>query len=154
MKDKVLSWTNRLVSIFLFTMGVFVFFYSKKYLEFGGFSKPKGGFVPSVFSVGLMIFGLISVIQEFSKTPKVPKKFEDLNWKKLGFYYLECILYVFFISKVGFLVDTLIFLFIMLKQCGTRGIVKPLIITVITSVFLWAVFKYAMGIALPAASWF
>lgn len=154
MSSRLLAWTNRIVSICLFLTGLFVLIYSLAYLDFGSFSSPKGGFVPIVFSIGLMIFSFVEIVRAMVSNAEIPSKFKGLDWKKLGLYYLECIAYVFLIDKIGFLIDTILVLFIMLKQCGTKGIIKPLIITLITSFLLWGVFRYAMGILLPEAAWF
>lgn len=154
MKEKLLSYTNRIVAVFLLFFGVFVLIYSLLELPFGSFSKPNSEFIPVIFSSGLILFSLISVVLEFCQSPKIPRKFVDLNWKKVSFYYLECIVYVLLIDKVGFLIDTILILFVMLKQCGVKGWVKPLVITLITAFAIWAIFTFAMKIMLPHAIWF
>ena len=131
MKSKLLSWTNRIVSIFLVCVGIFVLIYSFMELKFGSFTNPKGGFTPIIFSIGLILFGTINTVFEFLKKPEIPEKLNDIHWGKWILYMVGCALYVYLIDKVGYFIDTLI-----------------------TAFFLFAMFNYAMKIVLPKASWF
>lgn len=154
MKKKLLSWTNRIVSIFLVCLGIFVLIYSNRKLEFGSVTNPKGGFTPIIFSSGLIIFGIINTVFEFIKKPEIPEKLKNIHWDKWIIYMAECALYVFLIDKVGYFVDTTIILFAMIKLSGAKGWLKPLLITLATAFLLFAMFNYAMKIVLPKASWF
>ena len=77
-----------------------------------------------------------------------------MDWKKWLYYTLLCGAYVFLIKKIGFAVDTFICLVIMLKLTGQKGYVKPVVISGIFSVLVWALFTYAMNVPLPGAAWF
>ncbi|BFJ86867.1 tripartite tricarboxylate transporter TctB family protein [Ruthenibacterium sp. CLA-JM-H11] len=154
MKNKILPWTNKIVAAFLLLLGILAFVTSLKDLEFGTFSSPKGGFAPTVFSAGLIIFSLINLVLEMFKKNEVPEKLKDVNWLKWLLYMLICIAYVFLVKKIGFAVDTFICLFAMLKLTGRKGVVKPILISGVFSVIVWAIFTYAMNVPLPGASWF
>ena len=154
MKDKLLSWTNRIVSILLVCLGIFVLLYSRSKLEFGSVSNPRGGFTPIIFSTALIILGGINTAIEFAKKPEIPAKIRNIHWAKWAIYMAECALYVFLIDKVGYFIDTAIILFAMIKLSGAKGWIKPLLITLITAFLLFAMFNYAMKIVLPKANWF
>lgn len=154
MKEKILSRMNKIVALMLLLFGIAAFCTSLHDLKFGSFAKPQGGFAPTVFSLGLIIFSGINLVIEAFKENKVPEKLADVEWKKWLCYTLLCGVYVFLIKKIGFAVDTFLCLFLMLKLTGQKGYVKPVIISGIFSVLVWALFTYAMNVPLPGAAWF
>ena len=154
MKEKILSRMNKIVALALLLFGIAAFFTSRHDLKFGTFARPQGGFAPTIFSVGLIIFSVINLVIELFKENKTPEKLAEVDWKKWLYYTLLCGAYVFLIKKIGFAVDTFICLVIMLKLTGQKGYVKPVVISGIFSVLVWALFTYAMNVPLPGAAWF
>ena len=154
MKEKVLQRMNKIVAALLLLIGVVALTAALRDLKFGSFAKPQAGFAPIIFSIGLIIFSAINLVIELFRKNSIPENLKHVDWKKWILYMSICIAYVFFIKKIGFTVDTFLCLLMMLKLTGQRGILKPLIISAVFSVILWALFTYAMNVALPAADWF
>lgn len=154
MKEKILSRMNKIVALALLLFGIAAFYTSLHDLKFGSFARPQGGFAPTIFSAGLIIFSAVNLAIEMFKKNETPEKLKDVDWKKWLYYTLLCCVYVFLIKKIGFAVDTFICLFVMLKLTGQKGYVKPALISGIFSVLVWALFTYAMNVPLPGAAWF
>lgn len=154
MKEKILQSMYKIVAALLLLFGIVVLITALRDLKFGSFAKPQGGFAPVIFSIGLIVFSAINLVIELSKESKVPEDLKNVDWKKWFLYMAICVVYVFLIKKIGFAVDTFICLLAMLKLTGQKGIVKPLIISAVFSVLVWALFTYAMNVALPTAKWF
>lgn len=154
MKEKILSRMNKIVALALLLFGIAVFYTSLHDLKFGSFARPQGGFAPTIFSAGLIIFSAVNLAIEMFKENGTPEKLKDVDWRKWLYYTLLCCAYVFLIKKIGFAVDTFICLFVMLKLTGQKGYVKPALISGIFSVLVWALFTYAMNVPLPGAAWF
>ncbi len=154
MKEKILSRMNKIVALALLLFGIVVFFTSRHDLKFGSFAKPQGGFAPTIFSVGLIVFSAVNLGIELFKENQIPEKLAEVDWKKWLYYTILCSIYVFLIKKVGFAVDTFICLFAMLKLTGQKGYLKPVLISAVFSILVWALFTYAMNVPLPGAAWF
>lgn len=154
MKEKILSRMNKIVALALLLFGIAAFYTSLHDLKFGSFARPQGGFAPTIFSAGLIIFSAVNLAIEMFKENGTPEKLKDVDWRKWLYYTLLCCAYVFLIKKIGFAVDTFICLFVMLKLTGQKGYVKPALISGIFSVLVWALFTYAMNVPLPGAAWF
>ncbi len=104
MKEKILSRMNKIVALALLLFGIAAFFTSRHDLKFGSFARPQGGFAPTIFSVGLIIFSVINLVIELFKENKTPEKLAEVDWKKWLYYTLLCGAYVFLIKKIGFAV--------------------------------------------------
>ena len=154
MKEKILSRMNKIVALALLLFGIAAFYTSLHDLKFGSFARPQGGFAPTIFSAGLIIFSAVNLVIEMFKENGTPEKLKDVDWKKWLYYTFLCCAYVFLIKKIGFAVDTFICLFVMLKLTGQKGYVKPALISGIFSALVWALFTYAMNVPLPGAAWF
>lgn len=163
MKQAILKNMHRIVAVVLLLAGIATLFMCFgleiggtkiiKSVRFGKFTRPDAGFVPTVFGVMLTIFAALNVIREFFKPGSVPKDLENVNWLKWAAFLAICVIYVAMIKKIGFIVDTCICLFAMIKISDKRW-VKPLIIAVVFTAICFVVFRYAMNIRLPGASWF
>ena len=135
MKDAILSRMNRIVAVFMLIVGIVAFATALRDLEFGTVAKPEGGFAPTIFSAGLIIFSVINLFLEFFiKKNVTPEKLKDIDWRKWALYFVICIVYVALIQPVGFLVDTMVCLTVMLKLAGRKGIVKPVLTAVVFTV--------------------
>ena len=154
MKEKILKRLDKIVAAALLLFGIVALVLSVKDLRFGSFEKPQGGFAPVIFSSGLILSSAINLVIELRKENRIPDKLKDMNWVKFFLYIGICALYVFLVKKIGVVLDTFMCLLGMLKVTGQEGIVKPLIISVVFSGILWALFTYAMNVPLPQASWF
>lgn len=153
MKEKILSRMHKIVAVLLLLVGVFALVVALKDLRIGTFAKPQGGLAPMVFSIGLIFFSVINLFIELRKENSIPDGLKDINWKKFALYVVICCAYVFLISKIGFIFDTFVCLFAMIKITGEKKWLRPLLISAVFSVVLWALFKYAMNVPLPKAGW-
>ena len=155
MKHAILSHMNKIVAVFMLVLGIVTFTTAVRDLDFGTVAKPEGGFAPTIFAAGIIIFSLINLVLEFTLHKNViPERLVNIDWRKWVLYMIICAVYVFLVKKIGFALDTFICLLAMLKLAGRKGFVKPIVTSLIFSVIVWALFTYAMKVPLPTASWF
>jgi hypothetical protein len=107
---QILNKANKLIAVFLLLFGITFLFLSLK-LPFGSFGNPKTGFMPKVFSIGMIIFSIINLFNELCKPDKTPVDLVCMDWKKVCLYFGSCILYVLLLTFFGYLPATLISLF-------------------------------------------
>ncbi|MBR4426983.1 MAG: tripartite tricarboxylate transporter TctB family protein [Spirochaetales bacterium] len=149
MKQKILERMRKIVAIFILCLGIFTLVVALKTLRIGTFAKPQGGFAPMFFSILLIAFSVINVIVEFMQPNSIPGDLGEVNWAKFFIYIAICIVYVFFVKKIGFAVDTFICLAAMLKLAGLKGWIKPVVYSLIFSVLVYLMFTFAMNVPLP-----
>lgn len=154
MKELILKRLRKIVAVVLLLIGIVALVVAKKTMVLGTFARPDGGFAPTVFSIALIVFSVINIVTEFFTPDSIPEKIKDVNWVKFWIFLGICAVYVFLIKKIGFVFDTFLCLLGMLKLAGLKGIVKCLIISVVFSAAIWALFTFAMNVPLPSASWF
>ena len=138
----------KVVSICILLAGIVVLGLSLK-LPFGSFSRPKAGFVPTVFSVIWVFLAAISCVLELRKPDKTPDGFKDIDWKKWFMYIAICVVYLILLHIAGYLVSTFICLVAMIKMAGYGSLRKSILISLIFTVLVYLLFAYAMNISLP-----
>lgn len=150
MKQFILERMNKITAFFLLCIGIVALSVSLSTMDVGTFTKPEEGFTPVLFSSLLIGLSILNIVIEFITPNKVPGEMKDVKWGRFFLYFVICIAYVFFIKKIGFATDTFICLFLTLKLAGLKGKVKPVLISLISSVLIWALFTLAMGVPLPS----
>lgn len=150
MKKLILERMRKIVAFFLLFVGIIALIVTLTTMKVGSFSKPQEGFTPVLFSALLVGFSVLNIMVEFLTPNSIPGDLKDVNWKKFFLYFAICIVYVFLVKRIGFATDTFICLTLMLKLAGLKGWVKTIVISLIVSVLIWALFTLAMGVPLPA----
>ena len=121
-------------------------------LRLGEIDKPGPGFFP--FSVGLVMLGLslAALFQSAGKKSDTENKVreEPLRWWNIVIILAAILAYALTIETVGFLVDTFLFVFIMLKVIEPQTWKKSILVGLITAVAANLVFNVIFRAQIPS----
>jgi len=137
-------------SVFLVLLGSFLISQSRHYSVWGR-SGPQAGFFPLVIGILIIGFSLIILIQSFAsdraQQKKQPK--DSLGSFRVSSYALSMLLYGSLMTTLGFLIATLLFLFLVLKYGEGQGWKTTLIFGLAATMISYLLFKHWLGVPLP-----
>lgn len=140
---------EKLVNLGLFLLSAFYLGYSLSHYQMGTVRMPKEGFMPAlVGGMATLISAFLTVQAFLNKGDAQNVKFE-ISWKKFFLLVAISVAYALLMSVIGYAVSTFLFLLAVLKLVGVEGWKKPLLISVISAVAFWLLFKIALGVMLP-----
>ena len=137
-----------LSGFFLLVSALYVYFASD--LNFGTLAKPKVGFLPHLVGYLALILCIINFSQLMSKKLLPGEGKIDLSTLKNILLVLagSCV-YIFLLSKIGYLAATMLFLFYLFKITQTKGYIMPGIIAVSVVGVFYFCFSVLLGVNLP-----
>jgi putative tricarboxylic transport membrane protein len=140
---------NLSVGTGLSIFSVAVFLYANQY-KGTGVNQYGPNFFPQVLSVFLFITSVLLIVKAVKGQSE--EDLETIHFKGLirsGITVLISVIYLFFMQVSGFLLATVIFLFVMMTYLGQKGIVKRIISTLSVSLIIYAIFYFFLKIPLP-----
>jgi len=159
---------NRLVdiysSVFLIALSVTLFIATLNFKQMTA-SKIGSAFMPQLVAIGLFVFSLILLIQSLIKwkqekqngEEEVPEEKIKREPKELNFIViislLLMIVYIAVMSTIGFLISTVVYLFVqswLITPSDERSYTKLIIISVIVPTIIYIVFRNFFHLMLPA----
>jgi hypothetical protein len=144
-------------SLTLLLIGLFLVSQSRKYSVWGR-TGPEAGFFPLV--VGIIILGLSLILfietigwsrvkgRGIASTSKAGDKAAP-NFLRAACYAVLTLLYALFIAKVGFLIATFLFLFLILKYGERQGWRTTVLLGTIVTLASYLLFRSWLGVPLP-----
>jgi putative tricarboxylic transport membrane protein len=121
-------------------------------LKLGEIQKPGPGFFP--FSVGLVMLGLslVALFQSTGKKNDTEKKVrqEPFRWWNIVIILAAVLAYALTIETIGFLVNTFLFVCLMLKVIEPQTWKKSILVGVITAVAANLVFNVIFRAQIPS----
>jgi putative tricarboxylic transport membrane protein len=125
-------------------------------LKLGGFHTPGPGFMPFLSGALLGIFGLILIFPTARSGEGEEAKEKETsviwNWKKLISPFLTLLilfLYLLLLEPLGFILTTFICLFFLFKLSEPRKWMRPVILSVCTSITSYLVFSVWLQCQFP-----
>lgn len=125
-------------------------------LKLGDFHTPGPGFMPFLSGALLGIFGMILIFPTArswkAEEAKEQKTSVMWNWKKLTSPFLTLLtlfLYLLFLEPLGFILTTFICLFFLFKLSEPRKWMRPVILSVCTSILSYLVFSVWLQCQFP-----
>jgi len=112
---------------------------------------------PIIVGVGMVALGLAMTISESLKLPKTKEsakvalpKTMSLYGKEILFTIAASLVYALIFERAGYVVSTILYLgSILFLINGKKGAVVNVLVAVVFSVSVYALFAYALGIQLP-----
>ena len=139
-----------IVSLFWIGLGIFVMIFSYK-LGLGRFNNPDSGlmsFLLGFILVLLSLYGLILSLLKKAEDEGRPKEGRSqTSYGKIALVLVALITYSFILEKLGFVITTWIFLFLLFKSMGNRWITN-LIASTFTALATYFVFTL-FGVRFP-----
>jgi len=145
-----MSQSRIIVSLFWIGLGVFVMIFSYK-LGLGRFSNPDSGLMSFLLGLILVLLSLYSLVISLLKKsgeegpPKEARS--QTNYGKIALVLVALVMYSFILEKLGFVITTWIFLFLLFRSMGNRWI-TTLIGSTFTVLATYLVFTF-FGVRFP-----
>ncbi len=158
-----MKWADRITALVLIVIaGAWIYLAIQlPFPAFARVSKMSPGSYPIAVATLLAVLAILLLIQTFQTQKSAEKKDDDVdsrprNLKAVqhlitgGFLFLG---YVVLIPFIGFVVDSFLFVFFILKFIGRYKLFITLPIAVGIPSLLWAIFAYLLTVPLPKGPW-
>jgi hypothetical protein len=139
---------DRISGIFCLAFGLFVLLYTMRTLPIGTLVEPQAGFFPFFIGFAITALSLSILFQSFREKGKKLPHFGDRR-KRILFTGVGIIFYSLLLESGGFLLCTLLFVFIYLKGIERVGWMGSLLFTVLMVFATYFSFSYFLGVPLP-----
>lgn len=140
---------EKAVNLFLLLLSVFYLSYSVTHYNIGTFRVPKEGFMPLLLGIAGVLLSAFLTVQAFMNRGDAQKVRFSISWLRFFGLIGISLLYALTMESVGYLLDTFVFLLVVLKIAKVDGWVKPVVISLLTAVVFYLIFKSALGVMLP-----
>lgn len=161
--------SERIASVVLATLGLFVMFYARQYLKIGMMMSPGAGFLPFITGTALTILGAIWFVQTLcirkAPGPEEPESRSEAAAERpesrrarilcrfLPGVFLV-ILYAWLLEKAGYLISTTLFMVGWQKVVEREGWLKTTLIALLSAGGMYTLFSYLLKVFLPTGTWF
>lgn len=115
----------------------------------GTINRPGTGLFTLVLGVLILISGIIHIIFTGNKEDNEPLFQNRAEIKRFVFVGLILILWIVGLPYLGFIIMTFFVTLVMSKVIGLEGWLRPIILSLVTSSFIYLLFDYWLYIDLP-----
>lgn len=135
-------------SAFLCIVSAFIFYSSTQFnMAFIGYSGLGPDFFPKIISIILFILSAILFVGSIRNKDK--KSIYNPNMKYTFMVIFAFAVYVFLIDRIGYLISTIIFAFVVITILKSKSKILNIIFAIIFPVALYLLFTYAFKVSLP-----
>lgn len=135
-------------SAFLCIVSAFIFYSSTQFnMAFIGDSGLGPDFFPKIISIILFILSAILFVGSIRNKDK--KSIYNPNMKYTFMVIFTFAVYVFLIDRIGYLISTIIFAFVVITILKSKSKILNIIFAIIFPVALYLLFTYAFKVSLP-----
>jgi putative tricarboxylic transport membrane protein len=164
-----LDRSERIASVVLVALGLFVAFYSRQYLKLGIMISPSAGFLPYGIGIALAILGAIWFIHTLyarkAQGPAEPEcgsedaaEGDKPRRRRILYRFLPgvllVLLYAWLFEKAGYIVSTALFMVGWQKVVEREGWLKTAVIALLCAGGMYTLFSYLLKVFLPTGTWF
>ncbi len=144
---------EKIVNGFLLVLSLLYTYFARAY-SFGTPTAPKTGFMPQL--VGYCAVVISAYLFVMSLAGKGDAKNVKLNCdvKRLGLLIFTMAVYVAVFEPLGYMISTIVLLFVVMKIGLVKGWKVPLAVSVITAAFFYTIFKIFLSVPLPSGIFF
>ena len=146
-----MAWVMVFCSLFWLLLSVLTCIEASR-LDMGGFREPGSGFYP--FAIGLLIgmLALISLFQSLKKKREraIPQPQESFRWWNIVVILCALLAYALSLEKIGFLINTFLFMVLLLKVVEPQTWKKAILGGLITAIASDLVFNVILGAQIPS----
>jgi putative tricarboxylic transport membrane protein len=157
---------EKVSSIVLIAFGLFVAFYSRRYLKLGIMITPGAGFLPYWIGIALVVLGAIwfliartgsGAVEEGGDAGDAAAERKALRRRILTKFLpgvLLVLLYAWLFEKAGYIVSTALFMVGWQKVVEKEEWPKSAVIAALSAGCMYALFSYLLKVHLPTGTWF
>jgi putative tricarboxylic transport membrane protein len=143
---------DRLSSLVWLAFGLFCI-YGAVLLDLGNFREPGTGFFPFVSGCFITLLALIVFVKSLlgRKTPqgRISEIWKGLSWSRPLAVGLIMLGYILFLDRIGFVLTSLVLLFLMLKWVERLPTWKSLVLSASASACTYLLFNVLLKATLP-----
>ena len=143
---------DRASSLFWMAIGL-GFIYGSVRLGLGTLGEPGSGFLSFVAGSCLTLMALILFIQSFIREKELPDKisvlWHGMKWHRSVMIALVLLGYILGLESIGFILCSLILIFLMLRVLEKYSWGKSILISVTASAFSYLIFSVLLKVMLP-----
>jgi putative tricarboxylic transport membrane protein len=143
---------DRVTSIVCFFIGL-GFIVGGLEMGLGPLNTPGAGFFPAViggiFSILSLALLITASLGKNDREEKVRFWKGEKSWVKVSLALLALVFYLIFLDYLGYILTTVLFLFLLLKFVGKKGWAVSLCTAVLLSLGSYALFRTVLGVPLP-----
>lgn len=145
-----MSQSHIIITLFWIGLGIFVMIFSYN-LGLGRFNNPDAGLMPFLLGGILVLLSLYGLIvfplkkARDSGTPKEERR--QVSYRKIGLVLVGLFMYAFILEKLGFVITTWVFLFLLFRGVGNRWI-TTFIASTFTVLATYSLFTF-FGVRFP-----
>jgi hypothetical protein len=164
-----LGRSERIASVVLVALGLFVMFHAHQYLKIGRMISPGAGFLPFIVGMALTVLGALWFVQTLctrkapgpetpvSRSEEVAERPESCRARMLRRFLpgvLLVIIYAWLLEKAGYLVSTTLFMVGWQKVVEREGWLKTIVTALLSAGGMYMLFAYLLKVFLPTGTWF
>ncbi len=143
---------DRASSLFWMAIGL-GFIYGSVRLGLGTLGEPGSGFLSFVAGICLTLMALILFIHSFIREKALPDKisalWQGMKWHRSVMIALVLLGYILGLESIGFILCSLILIFLMLRVLEKYSWGKSILISVMASAFSYLIFSVLLKVMLP-----
>jgi len=137
------------VGISLIILGTWIFWYSDAYRKVVVYIYGPN-FFPQILSTLMVLCGVTLVVRAMRGKALAKKdRIDRQGFVRTVIAIGICIGYLYLMQVIGFAMGTSVFLFVLMAFLGQQGLMKRVIGSIVTSLIVWAMFRYFLVIPLP-----
>lgn len=142
--------SDRYTSVIYAAFGLYIAFEGYR-LELGSFRAPKPGFMVFIAGIALWILSMVLLMLSFRAaiTKKRTTWWKGRQWQKVVKLTLALFLYAIVLRWLGFLLSTVLLLFVLFKGIEPQRWQVALVLSLITSVTCYLVFGVFFELRFP-----
>ena len=139
------------VALILTGLAAFILLEAGK-LSFGSVRVPQTAFFPVILATLLLILSLILLAQALRSAPtgRSPERIEAEGWSRIGATLVTLVGFALVLERLGFLLSTFLLMVLLLRAIEPQAWHKVLAVALVTSLVVYAIFGWLLGIPLPA----
>lgn len=142
------------IGIGLIVLSILIFWYAGEYREVTVHVYGPDLF-PRILAVLMIVLAINLILKAYQgKSLKMEEKIEVKGFLRVLFAISICVGYIFLIHILGFAVSTFVFLFTLMSLLKQKGVIMRAFSSIITSLIIWAIFRYFLVIPLPEGLFF
>lgn len=150
-EEKVVRSVKIYCSLFWILFSIMTCFEAYR-LKVGGLHEPRSGFFPFVIGLLTGLLALIALFQSIREKKTRPEltSQESLRWWNIIVILGALIAYALSLEKVGFLINTFLFMLVLLKVVEPQSWKRAILVGLITAISSDLVFNVILGAQIPS----
>jgi hypothetical protein len=139
---------EKIINGLLFILALVYLTYARD-MPFGRMAAPRFGFIPQIVGWAAVFVSGYLLVQSLLGKGDAGHVRLQVDWKSLILIVVSIIVYIFILPHAGYIISSFLVLLAVLKIGKVDGWITPIIISMLTPIVLYSIFKIALSVPLP-----